>query len=363
MKFLLPLLLMFPFFGYTQITLTEADFGNAGDTARMSSTTDLGVDFSSTGTNFSWDFSMFTAESQKLLNFNDLSAASTLVEILFGNFAPADYQASYFAEFDDLPLDQVGSFLPVNITNLFQFSKVTADSISSVGLAIDIDGNQVPYRSDIIEKRYDLPLNFGDTYNGVGFTEIDLNPFADIIWRQRRTRESEVDGWGTVALPMGSFDVLRVKHTIEESDSIYSDLFGTGTPTWFGIDLPTSYIYEWIANGEKEVVLRIETSEVGGFETVTNIEYRDNYNAALASLPETDLISVELYPNPATSELNIKGITTNATYAIVDVKGSVVLSGTLSNTASIDISELETGSYVLLGTSSSAAFKSTFVKE
>lgn len=362
MRLLFCLLLVIPFFGFSQITLTDTDFGNAGDTARMSSTTDLSVDFSSTGINFNWDFSMFVAESQTLLEFNDMSNASSFVQILFGSFAPADYQASYFAEFDDLPLDQIGQFLPVNITNLYQFSRITSDSISSVGLAIDVDGNEIPFRSDLIEKRYELPLNFGDSYDGEGYTEIDLNPFADIVWRQRRTRNSVVDGWGTVALPMGSFDVLRVKHTIEETDSLYSDFLGTGTPTWFGIDLPTSHIYEWIANGEKEVVLRIETSEIGGFETVTNIEYRDNYNPALATLVDINLESVTAYPNPASSTLHFDGVEFDGDYVIYNTQGEKVAHGLLE-TGSIDISNLASGSYILIGQSATGSFKAPFVKE
>lgn len=361
MRFLLALLL-FPTIGFGQITVTDADFGNAGDTVRMSFTTDLAVDYASTGTNWTWDFSSFVAESQTVLEFNSLSGASPLVQILFGGFAPSDYQADYFAAFDDLPIDQLGQLLPVTISDMNQFSKITSDSVSSVGISIDVEGNQVPFRSDSIEKRYALPLNFGDNYTGYGYTEMDLNPFADIIWRQRRARTSVVDGWGTITLPMGSFDVLRVKHTIEESDSLYQDLFGTGTPTWFGLDLPTAHIYEWIANGEKEVVLRIETTEIAGFETVTNIEYRDVFDPNLASTEEIELIQAEVYPNPATNELHIDIESSELSYSIIDASGSLVKIGSLSEPV-IDISNLTSGHYILLGQTEQGALRIPFVKE
>jgi len=361
MRFLLALLLL-PTIGFSQITITDADFGNAGDTVRMSSTTDLGVDFASTGTNWTWDFSSFVAESQTVLEFNDLSGTSPLVQILFGGFAPSDYQADYFAEFDDLPIDQFGQLLPVNISNLNQFSKITSDSVSSVGISIEVEGNQIPFRSDSIEKRYALPLNFGDSYTGVGLTEMDLNPVAEIIWRQNRTRSSVVDGWGTITLPMGTFDVLRVKHTVEENDSLYQDLFGTGNPTWFGLDLPTVNIYEWIANGEKEVVLRIETSEFGGFETVTNIEYRDVFDPNLAATEELELLQVEVYPNPATNELHVGIEVSQLNYSIIDASGSLVKIGSLSEPV-IDISNLTSGQYILLGQTDQGALRVPFVKE
>ncbi|XOV67011.1 MAG: T9SS type A sorting domain-containing protein [Fluviicola sp.] len=355
-------LFLFPTIGLSQITITDADFGTAGDTARMSSTMDLGVDFASTGTNWTWDYSSFVAESQNLIEFNSLANASTLVEILFGNFAPTDYQADYYTAFDDLPIDQLSQFLPVNISDLNQFSKITADSVSSVGISIDVDGNQVPFRSDSIEKRYALPLNFGDAYTGYGYTEMDLNPFAEIIWRQRRARTSVVDGWGTITLPMGTFDVLRVKHTIEETDSLYQDFFGTGNPTWFGIDLPTAHIYEWIANGEKEVVLRIETSEVGGMETVTNIEYRDTYDPLLAATEELIFIDAEVYPNPATNQLSVTSESSILNYSIFNTHGSLVQEGTLSG-SSIDISGLSKGHYILFGQADQGILSIPFVKE
>jgi len=361
MRFLL-LLLLLPSFGIAQITVTDADFGTAGDTVRMSSATDPQIDFASTGTNFTWDFAALVADSQKLLDYNDVAGASTLVQILFGNFAPSDYQASYYQGFDGLPIEQLAQFLPVNISNINRFTKITGDSVSSVGISIDVDGNQVPFRSDSIEKRYALPLNFGDNYTGYGYTEMDLNPFADIIWRQRRTRTSEVDGWGAITVPMGTFDVLRVHHTIEESDSLYQDLFGTGNPTWIGIDLPTAHIYEWIANGEKEAVLRIETSEVGGMETVTGVTYRDNYDPTLANLNESTLLSAEVYPNPVTSELHIDSEASDIAYSIIDMNGAVVLSGNVSD-AVIPVSGLPAGAYTLVGQTNLGLLRVPFVKE
>ena len=359
---LLSLLVLIPTVGFSQITITDNDFGTAGDTVRMSSTTDMGVDYSSSGISWNWDYSSFVAEEQNLLDFNSVSSASALVQLLFGGFSPAEYQASYYQEFDDLPLDQFGQFLPVNISDMFQFTKITSDSVSSVGIAISVDGNEIPFRSDGIEKRYALPLNFGDSYQGYGYTEMDLNPFADINWRQRRTRTSVVDGWGTISLPMGNFDVIRVKHTIDEQDSLYQDLLGTGNPTWIEIPIPTSHIYEWIANGEKEVVLRIETSEFGGFETVTNIEYRDVFDPNLLGTIEMTSQEVTVYPNPVTDFIQIEGVEGEFAFAITDINGAIVKAGKLSSGESIDVSSLAAGNYILVGQTEQGQIRSSFIK-
>lgn len=343
-----------------QITLNSTDFSNANDTVRLSSTTDPAIDFASTGPNYSWDFTGLIAESQTLLDFQDISSASALSQFLFGSFSPTAYQASYFLPSDALPLDQIGQFLPVNITNIFQFTRVTPDSISSIGFSLEVEGNEIPFRSDTIEKRYEFPLNYGDTYDGKGYTEMDLNPFANIIWRQSRQRSSEVDGWGTIDLPMGSFDVLRVRHTVFENDSILQEFFGN--PMWIGFDLPTAYIYEWIAAGEKEPMLRIGTSEFAGNETVTSIEYRDAYDPQLAEIQEQINFTTEVYPNPASSQIQVKDQTMGTHYFIVDASGRKVMSGLLTS-ETIGIEALKSGTYLLVLKSNLGWSKASFIKE
>ncbi len=359
MKHLLLLALSLPLVGSAQITLNSSDFSNANDTVRMSTTTDFAIDFATTGANHSWDFTNLVAESQTLFDFQDVSSASALSQFLFGGFAPTQYQASYFIASDDLPLDQLGTFLPVSITDVYQFSRVTADSIASVGFSMLVEGNEIPFRSDTIEKRYQFPLNYQDTYTGKGYTEMDLNPIANIIWKQARQRSSEVDGWGSIDLPIGSFDVLRVRHTIFENDSIYQEFFGN--PMWVGIDLPTAYIYEWIAAGEKEPVLRIETSEVGGSEVVRKVEYRDNYDPLLAGIEENTLVALEVYPNPANNEILVNQPIEGANFVIIDGSGRTVLSGVLSDKA-IHIESLESGAYLMIVSSEQGWTKASFVK-
>src|SRR5690606_28081095 len=131
---------------------------------------------------------------------------------------------------------------------------------------------------------------------------------------------TEVDGWGSVTTPYGTFDVLRVKHTITERDSLRFEIFGN--QTWIPIPVPQSNIYEWITNGEKDAILRIVTSLVGGNETVTSIEYRDfNLTAGINELE----LAFDVYPNPTTDFINVSNNIENSTYSIVDINGKVVL--------------------------------------
>lgn len=360
MRLLAATVAFLPFLGFGQIFIDQSDFGNADDTVRMSSTTDAAIDFSSTGANSNWDYSGLVAESQELREFKDLSSASALVNIIYGQFAGTDHQASYFLPNDDLPLDQLGGILPVNITDLFQFSKSSSSAITSIGIAMAVDGTEIPFRSDTIEMRYEFPMMYQNTYSSRGYTKMDLNPIQDIVWVQYRTRDSEVDGWGTITTPYGTFDALRVKHTINEVDSLSLEVFGA--PFTLPLDLPESYIYEWLADGQLEPVLRIETSDLGGTEIVSAIEYRDSFDPALVGINEKT-IEVELYPNPVIDELKVVGMEPGSTFTIVDAHGAIVNQGVLNASESIQVGRLSSGTYSIVILSGGKLAQSTFIKQ
>ena len=280
---------------------------------------------------------------------------------MYGTSAPSVYQATNFLSSSAIPLDQLSTFLPVTISDVYQFSKNSANSITSVGLSINVDGNEVPFRSDTIETRYELPLNFADTYNSRGYTNLDMNPFYNAIWRQYRQRASIVDGWCTIVTPYGSFDALRIDHFITETDSIYFE--ASGFPLALELPIPDSHIYEWWTNGEKEPILRISTVVQGTNETVTNIEYRDIYRGLDANVKEL-IMEHTIFPNPVIDELNISGLNQYpANYWVVSTEGKSVMNGVLlSENNSLDVSALPTGKYQFVFLQNGAMYSNAFLK-
>lgn len=360
MRVFIALLLLISSYSSAQITLSNADFADGGDTVRMSSATDPSIDFLSTGANFTWDFSGLTAQSQTLKSFNTLNGASIQMQFLFGMFAPSTYQATNYTASNDLPLDQFGTLLPVNISEVNGISKNSNDSITSIGFSIVADGNEVPIRSDTVETRYKFPANFGDAYASRGYTNLDFNPIFDAIWIQYRQRGSNIDGWGQITTPFGTFDALRIRHVIEEQDSLYIGQFST----WIELPIPTSTIYEWWTTGELEPILRISTSDFNGTEAVTGIEYRDIYDPLLAGMDEL-ITEVNVYPNPANEELNIDGFYSGSSFVLINAEGKLVQSGNIASSfQTISLEGINAGTYTLLIRSADGSFaKSTFVKQ
>lgn len=349
----------------SQITVTNTDFADGGDTVRISTATDPTIDYASTGTNFTWDFSTLTANSQTLRDYKNVNDASAGVQFMFGMFAPVDYQATNFVASDAIPLDLIGQFLPINISEVNQMSKISSSAVTSVGFSLVLEGNEIPFRSDVIETRYELPLDFGNVYASNGFTELDMNPIYNGIWRQYRTRDSNVDGWGSITTPYGTFDCLRVRHNITEQDSLYFEAFGFGT--WVELPVPNSSIYEWWTNGELEPVLRITVNDVLGQEVVSGIEFRDNYDANLdpnLSVNELEL-EVGVYPNPTSEDIKISGLQAGMSVVIVDERGAIILSEIVSSDKlAIHVSDYATGTYKVLLRSPNGQWGSTsFVKQ
>lgn len=355
--------LTFSFSINAQIQLTQADFATAADTVRMSQATDSGFDFLSTGSGYTWDFSNLVPNSQIIKEFYSTADAPLFIRFMLGEFASTNYNSTYYLESTAIPIAEITSFLPITIENIYQFTRSTADSLTSVGFSMNISGTEIPFQSDTIETHYDLPLQFGNSHYSRGYTLIDFNPVVDAKWNQHRERTTTVDGYGSITTPYGSFDVLRIKHDITEVDSIYYTFPIVGA-IWLPIPIPATHEYEWWTNGEKEPILRITTNEIFGEEIVTAIEYRDVDRYMDAGL--TDLENdFNIYPNPAANEINISAKHGINSINVFDDKGLLIESRVLDMNlnAQIDISSYAVGVYQIQIISGVKSTVKTFVKQ
>lgn len=358
MKHLLLPFLALSTFSFGQITLTDQHFAGAGESFVFSTLTDPTIDYATTGTNHTWDFSALVPQDQRSLITNPMSQVTGLSLLMFGSFAPAAYKATYFNATTDLPIAQASAVLPISIEELNQFSKKTSTAVTSIGYEIVSSGQGVGFRSDTIETRYELPLTYGDNYESRGYTNIDLNPIYDAKWRQHRHRVSSVDGWGTVKTPFGQFDAIRIHHVIDELDSIYISF--NGFTMWLPVPIPLTHEYEWRSTADKEAVMRIRTNEIAGNETVTAIEYRDNFNGL--GLTES-AVSVQFYPNPVSNELHVSTAELAQNFFIVDHSGRIWKQIPASSKEQVlDVSELASGSYSLVVVFTSGYTTQKFVK-
>ena len=354
-------ILLFISYGHAQLSIIETDFFTAEDTARVSSTIDQSIDFTSTGVNSVWNFSTLTANSQRLEKAYSISSAGLIVSFQFGPTAPPQYISSYYRPFDGIPFEDFTSFLPVNIEDINRIIKKDADSLRYTGYSFKVDGQQVGFRSDTIETGYKFPMEYGDVYSSRGYTNMDFNPIFNAIFRQYRQRSSEVDGNGTLELPNGTYNTLRVHHVINEQDSLYIDI--QGFATWIPINRIT-HEYEWWAKDEMRPVMLIQTEEINGTENVTSITYRDDYLGLDAGLNNESAFNASIYPNPSNGVVNIKSELTLERISIYDLQGQKVMSQESQSTLEqIETSDLAPGVYNIVLTTSKGSRVSKLIVE
>jgi len=338
------LFLFLQFSLFAQPVIEYGDLMSTGDTVRISVANNNGIDYSTTGPNSVWDYSFLEAGSQELVRPSDVMSGGFLVINRFGPMA-GNYSSDYFLSFTGIPFDQFGSFLPVNIEDVYRFTRVRNDAQRFTGLSLSIDGQQIAFRSDSIETVYKFPLTYGDTNRSSGYTVMDFNPFFNGTFKQYRRRTTVVDGHGTLTTPFGTFNTIRVHHTIRETDSLYVDnpIF----PQTIPLNLPTTHEYEWIAKNQKLPVLKITTQVIAGNENVTEVVYRDNL-INFANLAKEE-IKLDLYPNPASDKMFISINQPIKQITLYDLSGKKVnLSIHLNeNNAELEVNHLTPGVYYI----------------
>jgi hypothetical protein len=312
---LIAFLLMFSATAYAQITITDSDMPSSGDTVRRSLTTDfLGIDYTLTGPNYTWDFASLEPVTQTVDTFVTVSSVPFLYQLIFIPNVVANV-AQKFSEIDTIPE------LPV--TDPYRFYRKSSASYNDVGYAITVSGIPVPVRLNPADVIYKFPLAYGNIDSsdasgqlgvpGVGYIGID------------RKRVNEVDGWGTLKTPFGTFDVLRLKSEVFESDSVFIDSLG------FGQAINRNYIeYKWMTNGIIAPLLQV--TEEG---PVVLISYVDTIQGTTVNVAEKNLQtpSVHIAPNPVSE------------YAViaVDIENHTHTSVTLLNAAGIKLLDIFEG--------------------
>jgi hypothetical protein len=267
-----------------QITIANSDMPSTGDIIRFSTASNsTTVNLTQTGANQTWDFSTLQSTGQSLDTF--LSVTSTPITYLFAFGLSSNLAAR------GIQLSSIG-FLPV--ANAYSFYNKGSAAYRQKGFGAEVNGLPipVPYTND--DDIYLFPLNFGDQDTSDSDYSISIPGQGSATGNQRRI--NNVDGWGTVITPYGTFSALRVLSVLTGEDSLYLDTLG------FGFSQPRALTkeYKWLANGQDIPVLQINTTTSAfGVETVSLIKYRDSLRV-FASLPESGMTAtpLRLFPNP-----------------------------------------------------------------
>lgn len=340
LRFFISILLMNAAMLQAQVTITNATFPAAGDTLRTA--TDLnpvGISITPPGGNQAWDFTALQASSHEYIVVRPASAGTAF----------ASYPGAELVTID--PNSQTETYFDVNATkfSLLGFS----GEAPAGGIPIQAD---FKYSPPFVEKR--APLNFFDInqelssltlafsvasipqeiFDSLG---IPTGLFDSIRINIAFQRLDVVDGWGTLAIPGGMYDVLREKRTSYTTTSLdihvailgwvpISTLFGGQIP---GLGTDTTIMYLFHSNAAKENIAAVTTD--GGGLLPVEVSFKDNgVISRIGDLSTYSRPEVMLSPNPAftSSVVTLKNIPQgNYQLQVFDATGSIVLIKPISN--------------------------------
>ena len=269
--------------GQAQIRLVQTDLPKAGDTLRYFSVdaTTPGLNPHISGPGYTWDFSWLSPESTEADTFLPILATNQAYQLFFFN-------AANHATRTPLNLD----FNGIEITDAFSFFNNLPERYDIAGFGAILSGFPLPIRYDFPEVVMRFPLGYGDTSSSRSLFTLPIPGLATIS--RQLQRFNQVDGWGTLIIPSGTYDVLRVKATINTFDTITLDLFPFPIPIQ-----GTQTEYSWYAKGGGIPALKMV--QVSGFlapPTISEVRYSDT----IRYVPEVFIPPITgflLIPNPS----------------------------------------------------------------
>ncbi len=274
-----------------QITITTADMPLVNDTFRLSETNNIqGLDPVLTGTNYSWDFSTLISTTQRVDTFFSVGSTPLTYQFFFNNFfLYPNHKASYALRGQDVGIPQV------SISEVFNYIKNSSSAYDNVGFGSNINGIPSSTQNIPVDREYNFPMNYGASNSSYSEFAISVPTFGH--YGQTLDRNDTIDGWGSLILPNGTYDVLRVKSILNKVDTTYLDLLGLGTT----IPRPEEIEYKWLADGKGLPLLKVITS--GG--VVIQIEYQDDPLVVTSIVENNKIGDVTIFPNPTKNHLVI----------------------------------------------------------
>lgn len=268
---------------FSQITIVSSDMPSSGDTLRTSiSLNPTTIDFAQTGENYVWDYRSLYPETQRL------DTVKTVLQ------TPVFFWPSFLASANlawHVNAETLLAGLPID--DAYQFFSNTTSSFRDFGYGLIISGIPLPLKFSSPDVLYNFPMSMGNTFESNADLEFALAGIGYIS--VQRERSNVVDGWGILKTPFGNFDVLRLKSTVFEIDSIYIDTLGQGTR------VERNYIeYKWIGKNQDIPLLHCTLDDLLGTMVVYKDSIRD-LTVGTNALVTNNVLNV--FPNPSEREM------------------------------------------------------------
>jgi len=336
-----------------QITITNATFPVVGDSLKTATDlTPAGISMTPPGGPQTWDFSTLNADTRQVDVFHPASDGS----------AAANFPGAELVVIGDVAGETYFDITP------------TAFSILGIGGAGASIG--FPVQADLIYSPplvvYEAPLNFfdNDSYTSNATISLPTSAIPGAIFdslgiptglfdsiRLRITVQSLrlVDGYGTLAIPGGTYDVLRQKQTDYTTTGVDVHTFigwvDIGTIIGGGGLIPpdTTITFNFLSNTEKEpiAVVTVDSTQL----IASQIDFKDNGIPNAVNHVTIEPPSIAVFPNPASDIVTIDidhNLPGKYSFRLFDVNGQEVFDQDPTATLEeMSVQSLQPGLYII----------------
>lgn len=294
-----------------QITVTNATFPAPGDTLRTVIDTDPNINLLEPGEDLTWNFTFLNGP-------------------VFENIILDASQGASFADFPNATIMTGQTPLAETYfqTTATSYTALGYSGQDPIGLGLEVAFKNTP---PLVERV--SPLNYDDDNNSSSFVSVpfawddlpteltdslplppDISPDSIAI-EVSTTRIETVDAWGKVVLPVGTYEVLRVRR-LDMTDASVKALIPTfpGFPSiWIDVTSflgpansllggDTTLTYRYYNDESKEPIAIIRADPID--ETPVNAEYKsaDPNTVSVIKLYDKKP-NVYAYPNPAIDQV------------------------------------------------------------
>jgi Secretion system C-terminal sorting domain len=309
-----------------QITVTRNDFGSIGDVIYYGTDSTLtGLSVGASGANKTWNFTTVV--------FPDTYDTATFKDPLTIPGAPAEA---------NIALDE--GMIGASFFNIDSNSVKTILPLSDFG----INNQQLTITN--------FPLNYGDVIKDSSFTKTqgvqEDYGFSGLPYDSIRITidvhtTSTVDGWGSLVVPSGTNNVLRVRNVTNVDVTLEGKILLFWTTIPVNMDR-NQILYAWYGNNKKYALAEAQLDTNGA---ITSFRYQVD---SVPKKPTTGLakanksnLSIAAYPNPADEQITFNTNASIEKLDIMDITGQLVATSMMNNrTTTVSTQEMPAGIYI-----------------
>ncbi|MCS7162734.1 MAG: T9SS type A sorting domain-containing protein [Bacteroidia bacterium] len=326
--------------GWAQLQLTQADLPNAGEQHIVSQArATLQVDYLATGAGYSWNFAQLSPDTQLRVEWK----RPTEVPRYIFNCGNLSFQALLLKLADSLGSFSIPGSGTIQARDLYAFLRKSSSEFAVNGIGVTLNGLPITscYRDP--DEVYVLPMQYGRRDSTTFWVRFDFAApgGSQITLSQRGYRIHQVDGYGTVTTPLGTFSCLRLRQDVRQWDT----LFFNGLPMQ---RRDTSYtLLEWLGREQGVPLVRVQgTFQMNRFFP-TLVQYKDTLRSTRSpTATAAPFTFPTLQPNPTRGVLYIP--LPGARYILRNVIGQVIGEGEIPPEGKILLSStLPSGVYYL----------------